>query len=452
MDWWRAKYKYTGSKLHAFNNVEQNKLLRDRAVRRLNRIAGDEPSPSGGAAAADDVWFRGTNGFRVAWCVLFNKSRFSWDEMPAMRVGDENKGYLSKGISMTSKKKDAEGYAHQSSQYTLPQFSTCEKWLELPNELKEQRAQEAFNSGKKEHEETNKLLWAILMIAGRYSESEIEIMSDRRTIKLQPAKLPRVIQRCDEFCREITTKLKPAQYDAIKIFSTLGVIVTGRPDGKEYGGGGFLDKEIRREFMDIKSVEVVKVEDPADERAFNKMFPSLVRIAGDEPSPSGGAAAAAPTVSHHAFQITRRQQQGEKTTPSNETAILCLTTRRIDLKKLKDAVRSMPGFKFIDTYPVHVYTDKKSKTNCRFGNQNTVIKPYHKPAYSNTLNTTCFDIIIIDNSYKDAFVGSAKWKSAISQQLKINGVAWVFDTLSRHATPVSFCKDPASASFVDMCM
>lgn len=93
--------------------------------------------------ASEPGWFRGTNGFRVAWCVQFNNSEFREDESPAMRVGDESKGFLSRGISMSRDKTILAKYAHKSSYEELPSYAACNEWLRLSTEQKHEMLEKA---------------------------------------------------------------------------------------------------------------------------------------------------------------------------------------------------------------------------------------------------------------------------------------------------------------------
>lgn len=106
-----------------------------------------------------------------------------------------------------------------------------------------------------------------------------DVTKQGKFIKVRDSHKENILTRCDEFCRQVTTKLSSENYDKISKFSTLGVIVGGRALEQakdEYGyRAGMLGDEIRRPAMAIDSVEIVKGGDADVTAQFKAMFPQL---------------------------------------------------------------------------------------------------------------------------------------------------------------------------------
>lgn len=207
-------------------------------------------------------WYRGTNGFRVAWCIKFNNAQFTADEPAAMRVGDESKGFLSHGISMSRNKRILQKYARKSSDEILPSYAACIEWLSKSGADKQRFLRVTWHDKEDEdHEELYNLVSAMIIWQNRY---DVTTRGGRRAggkLYIKESSEGAIITRCDDFCTQVTSKLNPSEYDKIKEFSQVGVIVCGSalgqaPDVMGYRAG-MLGDEIRRPAMAIESVEIV---------------------------------------------------------------------------------------------------------------------------------------------------------------------------------------------------
>ncbi len=218
---------------------------------------------------AHTVGYRGTNGFRLA--MRYNKN-LSADEPTSLRVGDENKGLLSYGISYTTDLGETnERYARQSVDYAqdLPPYRTLTQWQGMSSDQKskcvaDMNASTSFGEGG--------VVDLVLSMTIQHHSLEI----GRRNGKIKNAE--QVIERCDDFVSRILQNMTCEQYEEVRKYKDLAVIAEGTPKGKTTEFlGGMLTNEGRIEEFEVRKVYHVKTSNPGDDALwedFVKAFPN----------------------------------------------------------------------------------------------------------------------------------------------------------------------------------
>jgi hypothetical protein len=252
-------------------------------------------------AHGGETMFRGTNAWRLAMCYESNDGILDGAPSP-LRVGDENKGYGSPGISAVTAQglSTCKEYSKQSvalAEY-LPGYDTILAFKALSEAgQREALASYAVANGAPVTP-IDAFIFSQLIRRGWHlvfqrhlvnpNQPGPDIIIDEASVeRIEPRQYDDILTRCKEFCRLITTTVGEQRYTAMLPFTQLAVVAEGIGINLPFGpgmekGGGFLPDESRFQYFKVLRVHYVSGQLEAWEK-FKRLCPKykFVDAAGE---------------------------------------------------------------------------------------------------------------------------------------------------------------------------
>ena len=237
--------------------------------------------------------YRGTNAWRLAVCHELYAGIINGQELPGHRVGDENKGLGSEGISSTTNLLGAETYATQSAELSryLPTFEEVCQWKQASHAEKIDLVKSyTFTDREPRSPPSSNLVFSQLIRRGYHLtlnettrpgyDVVVDLASRTESLYLSDnadenrIHFEEIIKRCDEFCELATVGLAERKYNQLRPLAGVAAVAVGyaldmplrlnRPQKK----GGYLPDEQR---TDVFKVVEVRFQDGTEPSAFRSL-------------------------------------------------------------------------------------------------------------------------------------------------------------------------------------